>query len=137
MNSYFELGLSDFKFSLYGYEEKEYNQVCSLGVQSIEKFLKAIIEVKSIGSDASLLKTHNLKILIKEVNSVVQDFMPDVSGIYQISSYYFDVRYPGDNFYEPDKQDAILVTETAYEVYQKVCKVLNKEMINIDVSFIY
>ncbi len=133
MNSYLELGLSDLRFSLHGYEENEYNQVCSLGVQAVEKFLKAILEVKAIGIDSTILKTHNLKKLIKEVNDCVSNFKNDTSKIFQISSYYFDVRYPGENFYEPSYEDALVVTYEAYDIYQRTCKILGVEEVDLKI----
>lgn len=111
LNSYLGMAKSDYLFAKSSLDVGEmignYNQVVAILAQAGEKYLKAVIELCFIGDDDAmvLLHSHNLRALY---NKVITKFELKVSSrdCKWLGDFYFDARYPGDNFVVVNRKDA-------------------------------
>lgn len=90
-----------------GKEIGNFNGVAALCAQSGEKYLKAVIEKCFVddGDVMDLLHSHNLRSLY---NKIITKFNMNVSSkdCKWLGDFYFDARYPGDNFVTVNEEDA-------------------------------
>lgn len=90
-----------------GKEIGNFNGVAALCAQSGEKYLKAVIEKCFVddGDVMDLLHSHNLRSLY---NIIITKFNMNVSSkdCKWLGDFYFDARYPGDNFVTVNEEDA-------------------------------
>ena len=112
LNSYYSRAVSDLRYAEAGMEVgkqfSDFNNVAALCAQSAGNFLKAIIESGFQPEDdcIRLLKTHNLRSLY---NKIITKFKLTVSSkdCKWLGDFYFDARYPGDNFVVVNEDDAL------------------------------
>lgn len=104
LNSYYGMGYNDYLYAKYGLEAAKeignYNGVASLASQAAEKLLKAVIEHYFADDEdcIRLLKSHNLRLLIEKIKSRFRDCPLDSKDYKWLGDFYYDARYPGDNF---------------------------------------
>ncbi len=106
-NNYFSIGFNDFRYLLKydKNDELSYNRVASESQQVIEKILKGLIENCDripITDKERLLKTHNLRKLGETVNFQYHAGL-NLSDLAYVKDFYYEARYPGDEFVEVDK----------------------------------
>jgi HEPN domain-containing protein len=72
----------------------------SIACQQIaEKMLKHMLTISYNGSDIeTLLKTHNLKKIYFTINGTLSSFQLDHTKLADLTDYYFDAKYPGDDY---------------------------------------
>lgn len=83
-----------------------FNGTAASAAQSAEKYLKAILEQCFTDDDIMpLLHSHNLRTLY---NKIITRYPLNVSSkdCKWLGDFYFDARYPGDNFVAVNKDDA-------------------------------
>ncbi len=123
-NSYFSLGFNDLQYLL-RYDENDedsYNRFAVEAQQVVEKILKGIVEkCEEIPYDkkADLLGTHNLRKLGTEVNNRYSVGL-NVSDLAYLKDFYFEARYPGENFVEVLLEDRNMCLRIVMEVLDKV-----------------
>lgn len=108
LNSYYSLGADDLLYaeSLYDTMKSKgkFNGVASLCSQSCEKLLKSLLEDKS---DYTIMSSHNLKKLIKELKRYYPDCRLDEKEYKWLGDFYFETRYPGDDFTVVSEDEAV------------------------------
>lgn len=111
LNSYLGMAKNDYLYAKnsmnIGKEIGNYNGVAALCAQAGEKYLKAAIE-KCFVDDIdmmNLLHSHNLRALY---NKIITRFHLSVSSkdCKWLGDFYYDARYPGDNFILVNENDA-------------------------------
>lgn len=126
------------EFGTYGYIAKQdldranklqdidYGAAILFAHQSVEKILKHYLNNYYFNPDVKgLLQIHKLKILYKRIQELnLDEYEVELQSL---SDYYFDGRYPGLGFYEPDKEETIKLVEVANIVFEKVINLLNKK----------
>lgn len=132
MNSYLGRGRSDYLYAKAGMsvgeEYGDYNGVASMCAQAAEKYLKAVIEKCIFREDAiSLLKSHNLRSILNVIKEEYPDVKITARDVKWLGDFYFDARYPGDNFVEVSRQDALECLEMVEIIEQEVKKILERE----------
>jgi len=85
--------------------------------QACEKQLKGWLEENN-KLDIALAQTHNLRKLLRAIGGYEEDFYKTIA---LVENYYFDTRYPGDDYIELDKKDI----EEAIEFYDDLVKFLS------------
>lgn len=132
INSYLGLAQNDYYFAKAflpaGDTVNNYNMIASLCAQSAEKYLKAVIE-KCFAEDEScmmLLHSHNLRSIY---NKIVTRFDMTVTSkdCKWLGDFYFDARYPGDNFVEVNRQDAVECLRITEIISNDVSVILDQE----------
>lgn len=118
-NTYFGLAMNDYKYLQATRHLKFYNNIAVQCQQICEKLLKAVIE-QVVPNAANELRTHNLKRLYDRVKSRIS--IPYEHELYlgSFSDYYFDARYPGDDFVEVSEEDVCLCLEITDNLYKVV-----------------
>ncbi|MFI3214810.1 MAG: HEPN domain-containing protein [Eubacteriales bacterium] len=111
-NSYYDIGYNDYLFAKNSLElcnqTGNYNAVVSIFSQSAEKLLKEIIEIKFADDSTcfSVLRTHNLRTIVNKIKERYPDIALNSIECKWLGDFYFDARYPGDNFVIVNKEDA-------------------------------
>lgn len=123
-NSYFALGFNDLQYLLKYDEndEESYNRFAVESQQVVEKILKGIIEKCEeipFTEKASLLGTHNLRKLGGEINKQYGVNL-NISDLAYLKDFYFEARYPGDNFVEVSKDDRNKCLDIVNDTLSKV-----------------
>ena len=84
--------------------------------QACEKQLKHWLEENN-KLDIHLARTHNLRKLLRAIGDYEADFYKIAS---LVENYYFDTKYPGDDYIELNKQEI----DAAIEFYNELIKFL-------------
>lgn len=119
LNSYMGMADNDFAFAKAGIETGiqlgNFNGTAAISAQAAEKYLKAVLEI-GFSDDADLmdlLHSHNIRALY---NKIITKYVLSVNSkdCKWLGDFYFDARYPGDNFVVVNRQDAdecLILTE--------------------------
>ena len=83
-----------------------YNQLAVQCQQVAEKFLKGYLDRVLLEEDVSdLLRKHNMKKIAAKLNEIKPELKLDTIGLAHLTDFYFDARYPGDDFYTVSKEE--------------------------------
>ena len=101
-----------------------YNILAAQCAQICEKYLKAIIAEKLImdASNKELLQSHNLRSILSKVKETYPMEIT-LREVKYVGDFYFDARYPGENFITVDEEainDCIEITENVRKASLKV-----------------
>lgn len=132
LNTYFSRAYSDYLYAKAGMEVGknfgDYNGVASMCAQSAEKYLKAVLEQCIIDEDVmSLLHSHNLRSILNRIKEVYKELDISTKDIKWLGDFYFDARYPGDNFVVVSEEDALECLRIVEELEIKVRYLLEEE----------
>ena len=116
MKTYKEIAEDDFKAAKALIEFEMWNAAGQHLQQACEKQLKGWLEENN-KLDIVLARTHNLRKLLREIGGYEEDFYKTAA---LIEDYYFDTKYPGDDYIELTKQDI----EAAVGFYNGLIKFL-------------
>src|SRR3989344_3553011 len=101
---YAGLGLAD--------ESGYYDQICFLFQQAVEKYLKAYI----VANDLKFVKEHSLVKLLDECVKTDVSLSILRDGCKFLTVFYFEVRYPDEQFVVATKEQAEKALEAAARV---------------------
>ena len=113
LNSYYGMGYNDFLFAMHGInaakEIGNYNGIAYMASQSAEKLLKAVIEHYFVDDEdcIRLLKSHNQRSLLEKIKTRFPECTLDSKDYKWLGDFYFDARYPGDNFIEVGEESGL------------------------------
>ncbi len=119
LNSYFAIAENDYLYAKNGLEfckgQGNYNPVVAGCAQAGEKYLKAVLEhYFTEDEDAEkLMSSHNLRSILNKLKEVCE-IAVESKDCKWLGDFYFDTRYPGDNFTitkEEDATEAIRILE--------------------------
>lgn len=132
INSYLGRGHSDYLYAKAGIsvgeEYGDYNGVAAMSAQAAEKYLKAVIEKCIFREDAvSLLKSHNLRAILNAIKEEFPNIEINTKDVKWLGDFYFDARYPGDNFVEVSREDALECLDLVEKIEQEVKRILEEE----------
>lgn len=83
-----------------------YNQLAVQCQQVAEKFLKGYLDRMLLEEDVSeLLRKNSLKKIAAKLNDIKPGLKLDTIGLAYLTDFYFDARYPGDDFYTVSKEE--------------------------------
>lgn len=100
-NSYLDIAQNDLEYleSVLKTGSRFYNQLAVQCQQVAEKYLKGYLDRLLTDEDVSdLLRKHNMKRIASRLNELYPDLELDTIGLAYLTDYYFDARYPGDDF---------------------------------------
>ena len=124
-NNYYDIAYNDYQFLLANVNRGFYNQTLPQIQQIIEKLLKSIIVDFDIGDDSiNILKSHRLDRLYDVVIKSLQiKSTVSVKDLAWVTNFYFDCRYPGDNFIiatQEQEEDALKILEDVFNVVNNI-----------------
>lgn len=128
INSYYGMAYNDYCYARGGMQVGEqlgnYNGVASLCAQAAEKYLKALLEVAFAEGALSLMHSHNLRAITNKLKEKYPELEISSKDIKWLGDFYFDARYPGDNFVEVNLEDAQECLRITEALQQKVTTIL-------------
>lgn len=132
LNSYYGVAENDFMYAKSGFDTGKlvgnFNMTAAICSQAAEKYLKAVIE-KCFPTDdeiMTLLRTHNLRSLYNKIITKYK-LSIDSKSCKWLGDFYFDARYPGDNFVIVNESDATECIRLVALIREDVTKILSEE----------
>lgn len=131
-NSYLGRGINDCLYarsSILEKAHKEYNWPAVICSQGVEKILKAVIE-REFADDSSciaLMRTHNLRTIVMKIKEKYPDSMLSAKDSKWLGDFYYDARYPGDDFIVVSYEDALDALHIAEDIIEEVEKILTSQ----------
>lgn len=118
-NSYYDIACDDFFFLCDIIYPVRFNQTAALVQQVAEKMLKSVADRVCIGIE-KLMLSHNLRAIYDAIHEQDSDFILDRNALSTLKDYYFDSRYPGDNFVTVSKDEFLDILGTLIDVVAEV-----------------
>lgn len=122
-NTYLDIAENDLQYleSLLKIESTFYNQLAVQCQQVADKFLKGYLDKIAVEEDVSdLLRKHNMKRIASRLNEMIPGLNLDTIGLAYLTDFYFDARYPGDDFYTVTKDDFDKCLSIMYDTVDKL-----------------
>ncbi|MEY8426574.1 HEPN domain-containing protein [Lachnospiraceae bacterium 46-15] len=122
-NSYIDIAENDLEYleSVVKTGSTFYNQLAVQCEQIAEKFLKGYLDRLMVNEDVSdLLRKHNMKKIASKLNEMKPEIALDTIGLAYLTDFYFDARYPGDDFYTVTKEEFEKCLEIMYDTIRKL-----------------
>lgn len=120
-NDYYSIACEDLKYLQATLHLPYYNQIAVQTQQIAEKMLKSVAEHTCVGIE-KLMQSHNLRAIYTEIHNSEPDFVLNKSDLSMLKDFYFDAKYPGDNFVEVDKESCQECLDIMYSVIDETNK---------------
>lgn len=134
LNSYYGSAKNDLLYVRASFDAcdsvQSYNAYVALCANVAEKFLKAVIETCFVDDEdaMSLLHSHNMRSLYNKI-VIKYKLSVDSKSCKWLGDFYFDARYPGDNFVVASREDAIECQQILESIFKDVTDILNQQRI--------
>ncbi|MBM6852868.1 HEPN domain-containing protein [Mediterraneibacter glycyrrhizinilyticus] len=124
-NSYLDIAQNDLEYleAVLKTSSRFYNQLAVQCQQVAEKYLKGYLDRLLIDEDVSdLLRkhNHNMKRIASRLNELYPDLELDTIGLAYLTDFYFDARYPGDDFSVVTEQEFQKCLSIMYDTVNKL-----------------
>lgn len=122
-NTYIDIAENDLQYleSVLQTGSTFYNQLAVQCQQVAEKFLKGYLDKLLLEEDISdLLRKHNMKKMASKLNEWNPELNLDTIGLAYLTDFYFDARYPGDDFYTVSKDEFEKCLAIMYDTVKKL-----------------
>lgn len=122
-NTYFAIAENDLAYleSVLQTGSQYYNQLAVQCQQVAEKFLKGYLDKLLVDEDVSdLLRKHNMKRIASMLNEIRPELKLDTVGLAFLTDFYYDARYPGDDFYTVTEADFQKCLSIMYDTVHKL-----------------
>mgnify|MGYP001155917409 FL=1 len=124
-NTYLDIAENDLQYleSVISMGDTFYNQLAVQCQQVAEKYLKGYLDKILVDEDVvDLLRKHNMKKIASKLNEVKAGLELDTIGLAYLTDFYYDARYPGDDFYNVTKDDFEKCLSIMYDTVNKLRK---------------
>ncbi len=122
-NTDFDIAENDLQYleSLLAVKSTFYNQLAVQCQQVAEKYLKGYLDKIFVDEDVSdLLRKHNMKKIASKLNAMKPGLDLDTIGLAYLTDFYYDARYPGDDFYNVTEEDFEKCLSVMYDTVKKL-----------------
>lgn len=122
-NNYLDIAENDLQYleSVLAVGNTFYNQLAVQCQQVAEKYLKGYLDKFLADEDVTdLLRKHNMKKIASKLNAVKTGLELDTIGLAYLTDFYYDARYPGDDFYNVTKEDLDKCLSVMYDTVNKL-----------------
>lgn len=120
-NDYYEIAINDLLFLEHNLNVPSYNVLALQSQQITEKALKSVLELVAVGNECkAVLQSHNLKNMYTMIHEVVPSFELNRSDLALLKDYYYDAKYPGENFVRVTKEACQECINIMYDVLEQV-----------------
>lgn len=130
-NDFYSIACNDLFYMQATLHLPYYNQIVVNAQQVTEKMLKSIVERVCV-EPFKLLTTHNLRALYTEIHKVDETFVLDKGALSMLKDFYYDAKYPGDNYVDVDKESCEECLQIMYATIAMVNK--KREQLNLPVT---
>lgn len=124
-NSYIDIAENDLEYleSVLHTGSRFYNQLAVQCQQVAEKYLKGYLDKLMTDEDVSdLLRKHNMKRIASKLNDVYPELELDTVGLAYLTDFYFDARYPGDDFMTVSEKEFQKCLDIMYDTVGRLKK---------------
>ncbi len=124
-NTYLDIAENDLQYleSVIAMGNTFSNQLAVQCQQIAEKYLKGYLDKIFVDEDVvDLLRKHNMKKIASKLNEVKAGLELDTIGLAYLTDFYYDARYPGDDFYNVTKDDFEKCLSIMYDTVNKLRK---------------
>ena len=123
-NTYLDIAENDLQYleSVIAMGNTFYNQLAVQCQQVAEKYLKGYLDKIFVDEDVVDLRKHNMKKIASKLNEVKAGLELDTIGLAYLTDFYYDARYPGDDFYNVTKDDFEKCLSIMYDTVNKLRK---------------
>ena len=103
-----------------------YNLFAAECAQIIEKMLKGNLSISKLPENTSphIFDIHSLQVLTRTLHSIYPNTI-NAQNASWLSDYYFDTKYPGDNFVEVSKYDAEQILSITKDLAENLIALYN------------
>jgi len=125
IGSYLYLAMKDLKSAHQISEHGDTGLFARLCEQAIEKAFKHFIHLKGVSDDQPLLFIHKPYRLYKRCKElgIKLEFDEDEKDVLRtLDDYYFDTNYPGNSWFEPEREDVTKALKLADKIVSNVEK---------------
>ncbi len=124
-NEYYSIALVDLEYLQATLHLPYYNNIAVAAQQVAEKMLKSVVELSSVNCE-NLLRSRNLRALYDEAFKQFSVSPVDRGELSMLKDYYFDAKYPGNNFVNVTAAECKQCLITMYDVIDFVHAARNK-----------
>ncbi|HBC30131.1 MAG TPA: DNA-binding protein [Clostridiales bacterium] len=125
-NDYYHIAMNDLEYLNAVKHLPYYNQHCISCQQIGEKLLKHIITLSYVYDDKDkLLKTHSLRTIYRAINRYIPSFELPEEELANLTDYYFDAKYPGNDFFTATKEDFLKCYSSLMKIIDEVKKIID------------
>lgn len=117
-NNYYSIAMNDYLYLSYTIELPFYNNIAIACQQIAEKLLKSVGELCAINND--VMNSHNLRRLNTDILHTGVDLQLDNRALSMLKDYYFEARYPGDEFVVVSKEECAECVDILNSVIEAV-----------------
>lgn len=131
-NNYYSIACNDYRYLLRNLDSDFYNNMAVACQQICEKALKSVLML--INPDAkTIINSHNLRQIYNAINEDKKQLNLDVAKLSLLKDYYFEVRYPGDNFTNVSKEEFDNAYLTLLDVLNEVNRWRIKHNLEVEI----
>jgi len=124
-NNYYHIAMNDLQYLNAVKHLPYYNQHCISCQQISEKLLKHIITISYSEDDIDkILKSHSLRTLYRAIHGYISSFTLPEEELANLTDYYFDAKYPGNDFFTANEDDFSKCYDTVLKIVDEVDKLL-------------
>lgn len=124
-NDYYHIAMNDLEYLKAVKHLPYYNQHCISCQQIAEKLLKHIIVMSYAKDDKDrILKTHSLRTIYRAINSYIPSFKLPEEELANLTDYYFDAKYPGNDFFTATEEDFLKCYSSLMKIVDEVNKII-------------
>ena len=137
-NDYYEIAYNNLLYLQETLHLPFYNDIAVLAQQIAEKMLKSVAERVSM-ENLQMMRSHNLRALYDSVRVQYAEPAIDRGALSMLKDYYFDAKYPGENFVTVTKEECAECLNVMYDVIDyvhAVRKALHLECYEIERKFL-
>lgn len=122
-NDYYDIAYHNLLYLEHALSTSFYNDIAIDAQQVTEKMLKSVLEQVSDSDDLDkLLHSHNLRAIYDKIHREYSDFHVDRGDLSILKDYYFDAKYPGDNFITVTAEECTECISIMYDVIEATNK---------------
>ena len=120
-NDYYDIAYNNLLYLEYTFATNYYNDITVGAEQIAEKMLKSVLELVCDENDDidKLLHSHNLRAIYDRIHRECDSFCLDRGHLSILKDYYFDAKYPGDNFVDVTEEECRECIEVMYDVIEQ------------------
>lgn len=117
-NSYLSIAMNEYAYTVND-KSHGFNNIKVVHCQQVcEKLLKHVIT--QVCPNEDIPRTYNLKRLYDNISEEIQVSSETEDYLSTLSDFYFDARYPGDDYVDVSDKDLNRSTNVMVEMYKKV-----------------
>ena len=118
-NNYYDIAYNDLLYLEEDYHKTNYNPMVVQMQQIAEKMLKSVLVLVQTNIE-SLLHSNNLRQIYYSIHDVVPTFELDEMELGYLKAFYFESKYPGENFITVSRTQCTKCLQIMYRVILEV-----------------